>query len=87
MTIINISNSKIRKIEKDSINDVENLRRYDEICVTLKAATFFTVFKLNSRIDLSDNHICEVGNLIQNIQNEDIIIELSGNNIRYLLGT
>ena len=45
------------------------------------------IFQLNLRIDLSNNHLCEVGNLIQNVQNEDIIMELSGNNIRYLLGT
>lgn len=87
VSVIDLSNQNLEKLPKSSIKSCRNLTHINLANSNIKTVEMDSISDVEKlrRIDLSNNHICDVGNLIKNIQNEDIIIELSGNNIRYLL--
>jgi len=84
---IDLSNQNLGKLPKSSIKSCRNLTYINFANSKIKTIEKDSIQDVENlrRLDLSNNEICEVGNLVQNIQNEDIIMELSGNNIRYLL--
>merc|ERR1712066_16443 len=87
ITHLDLSNQKLEKLPTSAIKSCKNLTSIDLSNNQIKEIENNSIQNVENlrSLDLSNNLLCEVNNLLENVMNEYVVIELGGNNIRYLL--
>ena len=92
LQILDLSNQLLTELPSKLVHSLQNLTHVDlssnkigKYYQKISENIFYDVPNLVN-LDLSQNNICHIDNMLDTLRNPDLIVDLSENNLNYLIG-